>query len=194
MNQFANVLTRIAGEPIEDLFRRRIAAPIGMREGKWDWRDFGTVDGLVVNGGSGNHNRHVFICAREMARLGQLFLNKGNWDGKRLIGAQWVEQATRNQVPAALPLGHPESGISGPGMYGFNWWVNGIKPDGNRKWPGVPSGAYAASGHNNNDMFVIPPWAMVVVRLGLDQGGEGGFEISDQVYAEFLRRIGEALR
>ena len=54
MNQFANVLTRIADEPIEDLFKRRIADPIGMDRAKWDWGDFGKVDGLIVNGGSGN--------------------------------------------------------------------------------------------------------------------------------------------
>ena len=57
MNQFANVLTRIAGEPIESLLKQRIADPIGMNRAKWDWGDFGKVDGLTVNGGSGNHNR-----------------------------------------------------------------------------------------------------------------------------------------
>ena len=48
MNQFGNVLTRIAGEPIKDLFKRRIADPIGMNRSKWDWGDFGKVEGIKV--------------------------------------------------------------------------------------------------------------------------------------------------
>jgi CubicO group peptidase (beta-lactamase class C family) len=50
MNTLGLALTKIAGEPIEDLFRRRIAEPIGMKD--WDWGDYATIDGLVVNGGS----------------------------------------------------------------------------------------------------------------------------------------------
>lgn len=193
MNQFANALTRIAGEPIVELFRRRIAGPIGMDPKEWNWGDFGLIDGIEVNGGSGNSNKHIFVSARQMARFGYLFLNRGQWNGRQLISAEWVDQATRTQVPAAVPLGHAESGIDGPGIYGFNWWTNGIRPEGQRKWEGIPPGAFSASGHNNNDMFVIPSWGLVVVRLGLDQTGEGGFAISDNTYAEFLRLLGESL-
>jgi CubicO group peptidase (beta-lactamase class C family) len=189
MNQFANVLTRIADEPIEDLFERRIADPIGMNSEKWDWGYFGKVSGIVVNGGSGNNNKHVQICAREMARLGHLFLNMGKWDGKQLISSSWVYQATRAQVPASLPL-ESLSGADGRGVYGYNWWVNSIKHDGKRKWPGAPAGTYSASGYNNNDMFVIPEWNMVVVRLGLD---ENEFKITDEIYGTFIKKVGQAI-
>lgn len=190
MNQFANVLTRMAGEPIEDLFRRRIAEPIGMDPKEWRWGRFDPIDGIVVNGGSGNANRHIFISARQMARLGLLFLNEGNWNGRQLIGAEWVRMATRPQVPATIVL-WPDSAADGRGIYGFNWWTNGVRANGTRKWPGVPVGAYSASGYNNNDMFIIPEWKMVIVRLGLDQNH---VHLTDDVYAEFLRRIGAALR
>ena len=188
MNEFANVLTRIAGEPIEDLFTRRIADPIGMT---WDWGDLGAVEGLRVNCGSGNANQHVRVSARELARLGHLFLNRGAWDGKQLLSAAWVEAATTTQVPPDLPLGHAESGIDGRGVYGLNWWINGAKPDGDRKWPGAPPGTFSASGFNNNDLFVIPDWGMVVVRLGLDQATDG--PVTDATYAQFLRLIGDAI-
>lgn len=189
MNQFANVLTRIAGEPIEALFKRKIAEAIGMNSSKWDWRDFGKVHGIVVNGGSGNNNKHVHISARELARLGHLFLNRGKWKGKQLISGAWVEQATRVQVPASLPLEHL-SGADGRGVYGYNWWVNSIKHDGKRKWPGAPPGTYSASGYNNNDMFVIPEWNMVIVRLGLDQTE---FNITDMIYGTFIQKLGQAI-
>ena len=83
MNMFGLALTKIAGEPIKRLFKRRIADPIGMKN--WDWGDYATVDGLVVNGGSGNGDKHVFITARDEARFGLLFLNHGRWNGRQLV-------------------------------------------------------------------------------------------------------------
>lgn len=189
MNQFGNVLSRIAGEPIEEVFKRRIADPIGMNRAKWHWGDFGKVDGIVVNGGSGNNNKHIFICARELARFGHLFLNRGRWKGKQLISVAWVEQASKAHVSAKTPL-HDLSGADGRGVYGFNWWVNGIKANGKRRWRGAPVGTYSASGYNNNDMFIIPKWRMVVVRLGLDQGK---LKITDQTYNTFFEKIGGAM-
>jgi CubicO group peptidase (beta-lactamase class C family) len=189
MNQFANVLTRIAGEPLEKLFERRIANPIQMNRDKWYWGDFGKVDGIVVNGGSGNNNKHIFISARELARLGHLILNHGKWNGKQLISEAWITEATKSQVSASTLLAH-HSGADGRGVYGYNWWTNGIKPDGKRKWPGAPPGTYSASGYNNNDMFVIPEWNMVIVRLGLDQNE---FIITDDIYSNFLQKISRSV-
>jgi CubicO group peptidase (beta-lactamase class C family) len=189
MNQFANVLARIAEEPIETLFKRGIADPIGMNRSKWDWGDFGEVDGTVINGGSGNGNKHMFISARELARFGHLFLNRGKWKGKQLISAAWVDAATKPHVPASMPL-EELSGADGRGTYGYNWWANGIKADGKRKWPDAPVGTYAASGYNNNDMFVISKWNMVIVRLGLDQRD---VKITDATYNTFLKKVGEAI-
>jgi CubicO group peptidase (beta-lactamase class C family) len=189
MNEFGLVLTRIADESLEDFFRRRIADPIGMDRSQWHWGVLGRTEGLAVNGGSGNSNKHIFISARQLARLGLLFLNGGNWNGRQLISAEWVEMATQPQVSASLPL-WPDSGADGRGVYGFNWWLNGIKANGRRKWPGAPVGTYAASGYNNNDMFIIPEWNMVIVRLGLDQQQRA---ITDIVYSSFLEKVGQAI-
>jgi len=61
MNQFGHVLTRIAAEPLAFLFERRIAEPLQMNPEKWRWGSFGKLDGIHVNGGSGNSNKHMFI-------------------------------------------------------------------------------------------------------------------------------------
>lgn len=185
MNVFGLVLTKIAGEPLEAVFRRRIADPIGMRA--WDWGDYAKSEGMVVNGGSGNSNKHVVISAREMARMGLLFLNSGNWEGKQLIRREWVAEATRVHVPASVPWAQPESEIDGRGVYRFNWWVNGIGPDQLRRFPAAPAGLFYASGHNNNQCFVIPEWKMVIVRLGLDG------KAKKNVWNDFLGKIAEAV-
>lgn len=187
MNQFGNVLTRIAGEPMSELFRRRIAEPVRMNPDEWRWGDIGVHDGLKVNGGAGNYGM-LDISAYEAARLGWLYLNEGRWAGKRLLSRGWVKQATAPQV--RVP-DHPETPLSGAGVYGYNWWPNGLHPDGKRKWPGATPGTFAAVGHNNNRLFVVPEWNMVVARLGLDQGDT---VMKDETFGEFLRLVGEALR
>lgn len=180
MNQFARALTRIAREPLAELFRSRIARPIGMSDAGWNWGVLGEVDGIPIHCGAGNHAM-MKISAREIARLGHLFLNAGKWRDRQLISEAWVKAATSNQL---------SPGMAESGGYGFNWWTNQGSPGAKLKWPGVPPAAFAASGYNNNDMFVIPEWRMVVVRLGLD---EAELKISDEVYAEFLHRLGTAI-
>lgn len=190
MNQFGNVLSQVKKEPIAEIFKKRIAEPIGMNNEAWNWGNFGIVNGVLVNGGSGNNNKQIRISAREIARFGHLFLNRGNWNGTQLISSSWVNKATSVQVPAFLPL-EKLSGADGRGVYGFNWWVNGIKPDGKRLWEHATEHTYAAMGYNNNAMFIIPEWNMVIVRLGLDQNSNG--QITNDVYSVFLGKIGEAI-
>jgi|YNPNPStandDraft_1061719.scaffolds.fasta_scaffold01189_6 CubicO group peptidase (beta-lactamase class C family) len=185
MNLLGLVLTKLAGEPIEEVFRRRVAEPIGMKN--WDWGDFGEVDGIVVNGGSGNGNRHVQISARDMARFGWLMLNRGRWQDKQLIPEWWIREATHVQVPASLPWAQPESKIDGRGVYGFNWWVNGIRADGQLALSAAPAGTFWAAGHNNNRCFVVPEWDMVIVRLGLDG------KASEEAWNEFLAKVRDAI-
>jgi CubicO group peptidase (beta-lactamase class C family) len=188
MNTFALVLTRIAGEPLEAFFKRRIADPIGMDPEGWEWNDWTLSDGTVVNGGAGNNSKYIQISARQMARFGHLFLNHGQWNGGQLVSPQWVAAATSAQVPRTLPLGHE---IDGRGIYGFNWWTNEVGADGKRRWPDAPADMFVATGWNNNRLYVIPKWQMVVVRLGLDQRD---LRISDEVWSRFLGMIGEAQR
>jgi len=107
-----------------------------------------------------------------------------------LVSAAWIEESVRVQVPATMPLAHPESGLDGRGTYGYHWWANGVLASGERKWPDAPPGTYSRSGYNNNDLFVIPERNMVVVRLGLDQEE---FMITDGIYSRFLGMIGAAV-
>jgi CubicO group peptidase (beta-lactamase class C family) len=190
MNVFGLTLTKIADEPLDALLKRRIMDPIGANPNKWQWGVRKGVPNLKVNSGSGNGGGHIQISARELARFGHLYLNGGKWNGKQLLSAKWIEGATSVQVSAKVPEGFPASKIPGSGCYGFNWWVNGTKPDSKHKWPAAPAATFAALGHNNNKLWIIPDWQMVIVRLGLDQSDR---EINDSVTNEFLKRIGAAL-
>jgi CubicO group peptidase (beta-lactamase class C family) len=190
MNTFGLALTKIAGRPLDALLKERIMDPIGADPKQWKWGVRAEVKEIRVNSGSGNAGSHIQISARELARFGHLMLNRGNWNGKQLISAKWVDQATSVQVPAHLPNAHPKGKIDGSGQYGYNWWVNGTNRAGKRKWPDAPPTTFAALGFNNNRMWIIPQWQMVIVRLGLDEAQR---EINDEIANEFLKRVGEAI-
>ena len=56
--------------------------------------------------------------------------------------------------------------------------------------PAIGRSGLAGSGYNNYDMFIIPDWNMVIVRLGLDQSDH---QITDEEFGRFLAEVGEAV-
>jgi CubicO group peptidase (beta-lactamase class C family)/S-formylglutathione hydrolase FrmB len=183
----ALILTRVAGEPLRDLFKRRIADPIGMDPAGWEWKTIGERDGLAVNGGSGFPASGMHMTARNLARFGWLYANDGVWNGRRLISSRYIALATVAQVPAVTPPHDPKGWyVDLPGIYGLNWWTNGVSPKG-RLWPSAPVRTFAAQGNLNNICIVVPEWKLVLVRTGLDQ------VIDVRRYDDALKILGEGL-
>lgn len=188
LNMLALALTKAGGEPLDSLFKRRIADPIGMGD-RWIWGDFGYVDGVKVNGGGGCQFKGIHISAEGIARVGLLLLNKGKWNGQQLLSAGWIAKATVPQSPASLPMHDPNEWYKTIlGAYGYGFWVNGIRPDGKRIWPDAPVSTFALQGNYNNICFVVPDWDMVIARLGTDSlRGSGS-------YNEMFIRLKPALK
>jgi CubicO group peptidase (beta-lactamase class C family) len=184
-------LTVVANKSLRQLFAERIAAPIGMQN--WSWNTIKKPDGTVVHTPAGhaayNGTGGLKIDAKNLARFGYLFLRRGRWKDRQLVSASWVDSATVVQVPKTMPY---DTGMEprqlGPGVYGYNWWVNGVKPDGKRKWPNAPARTFMASGSGQNWLFVIPEWDMVIVRLGASS-----LSNADQVRNTFLDKVGDAI-
>jgi CubicO group peptidase (beta-lactamase class C family) len=183
----ALILTRIAGEPLRELFKRRIADSIGMDPAGWEWKTIGERDGLAVNGGSGFPPSGMHMTARNLARFGWLYANDGVWNGRRLISHRYIDNATVAQVSADTPPHDPKGWyVDLPGLYGLNWWTNGVSLKG-RLWPSAPDRTFAAQGNLNNICIVVPEWKLVLVRTGLDQ------IIDVRRYDEALKILGEGL-
>jgi len=180
------VLTQIAGESLAALFAREIANPIGMPASEWSWGNFGSQDGLLVNGGGGNNSRGIRTNSRTLARLCHLYLARGRWDGVQVLASEWIAQATRTQVPYTVPN---SGGGTGPGAYGQGWFANGFVNATTRLWPNAPAGAYMAAGFNQNRCWVVPEWKMVIVR-----GGTNGGNYTASEENEFLRRVDLAVQ
>jgi len=98
----------------------------------------------------------MLASARDWARLGQLYLNGGRWNQRRILPASWVDYVTRHTPPSAER------------NYGAGFWINDA-PEGPR-WPTLPSDTYAASGFQHQRIFIVPSHQLVVVRLGATWG------------------------
>jgi CubicO group peptidase (beta-lactamase class C family) len=124
--------------------------PIGATD-TWQWHGYYNavvdVDGTAMRSvtGGGHWGGGLWISARDLARVGHLMLNDGEWDANRLLPEEWVEKSTT-----------PSDVFDG---YGFLWWLN---TDG-QLWPSAPESAYAALGHGQNTVFVDPEHDLVVV-------------------------------
>ncbi len=98
----------------------------------------------------------MFATARDWARFGLLFLKGGVWEGERILPEGWVEYSA-TPTPRA-----PR------GCYGAQWWLNAGDPDdpADRRWPDLPTDAFAAGGYGGQEVVVIPSRDLVLVRLG----------------------------
>jgi CubicO group peptidase (beta-lactamase class C family) len=103
----------------------------------------------------------MYATARDWARFGLLYLNDGAWNGERVLPDGWVAYSTA-PAPAARR-----------GQYGAPWWLTRGAPEAGagRPWPGLPTDAFAALGHEGQNLVVVPSHDLVVVRLGLTQHG-----------------------
>jgi CubicO group peptidase (beta-lactamase class C family) len=166
----ARVLTMAGKESLADLFERRVASVIGITAGQMEWKDYGMVNGIKLNGGAGMPESGVSITAEAMARFGWLYCCNGNWNGRQVVSRKYIDYATSPRVSSAVPPFDPKAWYAGllSGNYGLNWWVNGEKPDGTQMWPHAPEGTFAAQGNKNNICLIVPAWKMVIVRIGGD--------------------------
>ena len=90
-----------------------------------------------------------WASTRDWGRLGQLYLNLGNWNGEQLFTKEWVDYITKPTQDSN-------------GTYGGHFWLNsgGIHPD-------VPKDLYSMNGYQGQYVFMIPSKDLVVVRTGL---------------------------
>ncbi len=91
--------------------------------------------------------------ARDFARIGKLYLNKGNFDGVQLVDTAFVEESTR-PAPILDNNGQPNK------IYGLHWWCI------NRKQHQV----FFARGILGQYIFVVPDKNLIIVRLGHKRG------------------------
>ncbi len=179
LEQLALAMRSISGERVGPYIYDRVLGKIGMPIGVRDteYRDmpyadnrelnFATKPGWGVGGSEGcdaygadksdsqyGYNSivgsTVRCTARDFARLGYLWLNKGRWGDQQLVSEEWLNLATSRFVR--------EDGAT-PVKYGYTFWIQDDLEN-------VPTDLFMSRGHNMNHSYVIPSLDLVVVRQG----------------------------
>jgi CubicO group peptidase (beta-lactamase class C family) len=105
------IVTKVTGQTELDYLKPRLFEPLGIENPRWDTSPEGNS-----LGGYG-----LYLVTEDIAKFGQLYLQKGQWHGKQLIPREWVEQATSKQVSNDKE-GHSKIGPDWQQGYGFQFW------------------------------------------------------------------------
>ncbi len=105
------IVTKVTGQTTLEYLKPRLFEPLGIENPRWD----ASPEGNSL-GGSG-----LWLRTEDIVKLGQLYLQKGKWNGKQLIPRDWVEQATTKQI-ANENESHAKIGPDWKEGYGFQFW------------------------------------------------------------------------
>ena len=128
---------------IYDIFDREFAKPLQLQD--WNRSSHRRT-------GDSSKSRHLayhfHFSTRDMARLGELMLRKGMWNGRQLVPSDWVEESTS-----------PVSSFPDGGGYGYMWWI-----ESDSQYPDLCRGAFSAHGMYGQRISVFPALDMVVAH------------------------------
>ena len=112
------IIQKVTNEKLVDYLYPRLFKPLGIDKPEWE------EDPIGINvGGWGLH-----LKTEDIAKFGQLYLKKGNWNGKQILSEEWINSATSKQVSnGSNPINDWSQG------YGFQFWrsrYNSYRGDG----------------------------------------------------------------
>ena len=125
------IITKRTGETLTEYLTPRLFAPLGITKYYWE-----TCPKGITKGGWG-----LFLCAEDMAKLGQLYLQKGKWNGQQLVSEYWIEISTARHLKT-------QNGTYG---YGYQLWME-QRP-----------GSFEYNGMLGQNVIIYPDMDMVFV-------------------------------
>jgi CubicO group peptidase (beta-lactamase class C family) len=136
------IVARGSGMRLDEFASRHLFAPLGIESAKWEsWHRGKEID-------SGGHLR---LSGRDFAKIGELVLAQGEWQGKRIVSKDWVVRMTaaHTEIPGRKQ------------RYGYLWWVDETSQ------PGLPkTRILMAMGNGGNLLIVMPELSTVAAFTG----------------------------
>jgi CubicO group peptidase (beta-lactamase class C family) len=126
-----------------------LLGPLGIENVDWP----ANPEGISIGWGGIRMHPH------DMAKFGYLYLNKGQWDGRQIVPAGWIEASTTKHIDGTLQEG-----------YGYQWWV--------------AKNAYMALGYAGQYIIVAPDKNLVVVFTSDLQ--ERDFFLPQELFDEYI--------
>jgi CubicO group peptidase (beta-lactamase class C family) len=154
-NLVGDVVRRATGLNVDLFSRQHLFNHLGITN--FYWLYFPNAPDIVYCSGD------LYLRPRDMAKFGQLFLDKGIWKGKRLISEEWVIKSTSPHIEAD---NRPNSDT-----YGFQWWILDYTVNDQTVH------SYSARGWGGQQIVVFPELNAVVVFTG------GNYNVTPPVHS-----------
>ncbi len=164
------IIRKVSGMGTDEFAQEFLFDPLGITFVNWksNSEKYTSVDGGLQ------------MRARDLAKIGQLYLNNGKWGNQQILSEDWINSSVTPWIQADAEY-----------YYGFQWWLEPL-----RNIPGINSeldDIWLASGFGGQKLFVIPRFDMVVVFQGCCHTNEcpSGTEIVEQIilYNNIIRSI-----
>ena len=159
------VIQSAVGEPLQDYAQRRLFAPLGIDAPEWQFSPIGIAQ---TGGGLG-------LRSRDLLALGQLYLDGGMHDGKRLVPAAWVAASVAPHAKANDDMD-----------YGYLWWLMRW-PVGQATWR-----SYSMNGSGGNSVQVFPEQRVVVVVTTTNYNERQPHQITAKLLNQVLPLLADA--
>jgi len=144
-NVLGTIVERATGENVLEALASRLVKPLRMQ-------DCAPGDGWFQNGPESMHPVYkIQMSARDLARVGLLYLRHGRWGAKQLVPQSWVRESTR-----------PHSEVGAGRTYGLLWWVTEADAEDDPMAVHVPM--FYASGWGGQYLIVLPDIDLVIVH------------------------------
>lgn len=140
-NLLGDILHRASGYPLDQFAKEFLFAPLGITDAAW----------ITLNKGFIYASGDAELRPRDMAKIGMLVLNRGMWNGQRVISREWLDQSMHGYARA-----DPAT------EYGFFWWLPTLPGPATESLGPV----YMANGWGDQYIIIAPKRALVVVVTG----------------------------
>lgn len=153
------VVERATGKPVPDFARETLFAPLEIEKVGWQLSPLGQAQT-----GGGTRFR-----SRDLAKLGQLYLDGGRWHGRQVVPAAWVTASMAAHAQATEI-----------DTYGYLWWRRDFV-SGDRTFPAV-----FMAGNGGNKVVVVPSAKLVAVITSTNYNTRGMHQQTDKLLTDYL--------
>jgi len=155
----SEVLQKSTGLRTDRYAQEKLFGPLGITDAQWVYSPLNIPQ---TGGGLG-------LSGRDLAKIGQLYLDRGTWQGHRIVGEDWVRNSTR-----------PHAQIDDTTDYGYLWWLESFK-SGGKSYPG-----FFMTGNGGNKVVVIPQLDLVAVITSTNYNARGMHEQTEKILTDYI--------
>ncbi len=155
----SEVIEKVTGARTDRYANEKLFQPLGITNVEWV---YSPMDVPQTGGG-------LRLVSRDLLKIAQLYLDRGRWQGKRIVSEAWVHASTQ-----------PHARIDDTTEYGYLWWLKTFK-SGDKSYP-----AFFMSGNGGNKVVAIPSLDMTVVITSTNYSTRGMHEQTEKILTDYV--------